>query len=128
MPFDYFRDLVAALDNKGLLRHVTAEVDKDWEISTVARQVFLNMPEHQRYALQFDHVRGFDMPVVVGAFGGSREVYAFGIEATPGELLERWANALCSPIQPELVDSAPCQEVVLTGKDVDLCRFPVPTW
>ncbi|HLG71262.1 MAG TPA: UbiD family decarboxylase [Chloroflexota bacterium] len=128
MPFDYFRDLTAALEKRGLLRHVEAEVDKDWELSTVARQVFLRMAEHQRYALQFDRVKGFDMPVVVGAFGGSREIYAAGIDATPGELLERWADALAKPIQPELVADAPCQEIVLTGKDVDLCALPVPVW
>jgi 4-hydroxy-3-polyprenylbenzoate decarboxylase len=128
VPYDYFRDLVAGLDRQGLLHHVQVEVDKDWELSTVARQIFLNMAEHQRYALQFDHVKGFDMSVVVGAFGGSREVYAFGIDAKPDDLLERWADALAQPIQPELVETAPCQEIVLTGKDIDLCKLPVPTW
>jgi UbiD family decarboxylase len=128
MPFDYFRDHVAGLDNAGLLHHVTAEVDKDWELSTVARQVFQRMPEHQRYAIQFDAVKGFEMPVVVGAFGASREVYAFGIDAKPDDLLERWADALAKPIEPELVDSAPCQEIVVSAKDVDLCQLPVPVW
>jgi UbiD family decarboxylase len=128
MPFDYFRDLVAALEDEGLLNRVEAEVDKDWELSTVARQIFLHVPEHQRYAIQFDRVKGFHMPVVVGAFGASREVYAFGLDATPEQLLERWADALARPIQPELVATAPCQEIVLTGDDVNLCALPVPTW
>ena len=35
MPFDFFRDYVAALDSHGHLRHVSAEVDKDWELSTM---------------------------------------------------------------------------------------------
>jgi 4-hydroxy-3-polyprenylbenzoate decarboxylase len=128
VPYDSFRDYVAALDKRGLLRHAESEVDKDWELSTVARQVFLHMPEHQRYALQFDLIKGFDMPVVVGAFGASREIYAFGIDAKPEDLLERWADALSHPIDPELVDAAPCQEIVLTGDQVDICKLPVPVW
>jgi 4-hydroxy-3-polyprenylbenzoate decarboxylase len=128
VPFDFFRDYVAGLDQHGYLRHVSVEVDKDWEVSTVARQIFLNLPEHQRYALQFDHVTGFDMPLVVGAFGASREIYAFALDAKPEQLLERWADALSQPVQPQVVDAAPCQEVVLTGKDVDLCKLPVPVW
>jgi len=128
MPFDSFHDYVAALDDRGYLRHVTAEVDRDWEITCVARQVFQRMAEHERYALMFDHVRGFDMPVVVGAFGASREIYAFAVDARPEELLERWADALARPVQPETVSEAACQEIVLTGKDVDLCKLPVPVW
>jgi len=128
VAYDTFRDYVAALDAHGYLRHVTAEVDKDWELSTIARQVFQRMPEHQRYALQFDAVKGFQTPVVVGAFGASREIYAFAIDAKPEELLERWADALARPIEPEHASGAPCQEVVLTGKDVDLCALPVPVW
>ncbi len=128
MPFDYFRDYVAALDQHGYLRHVTTAVDREWELTCVARQVFQHMAEHERYALMFDHVAGFDMPVVVGAFGASREIYAFGVDAQPNELLERWADALAKPIQPELVETAPCQEIVLTGPDVDLCKLPVPVW
>src|SRR5207302_2004158 len=65
---------------------------------------------------------------VVVAFGASREIYAFGIDAQPEQLLERWAEALASPLQPQAVDSAPCQEIVLSGKDVDLCKLPVPVW
>ncbi len=128
MPFDYFRDLVGALEDDGLLHHVEAEVDKDWELSTVARQMYLHLPEHQRFAIQFDRVKGFNMPVVVGAFGASREVYAYGIDARPDDLLERWADALARPIQPDLVETAPCQEIVLTGDQVDLSALPVPTW
>ena len=39
MPYRDLREYLKALENKGLLCHVTAEVDKDWEISAVCRQV-----------------------------------------------------------------------------------------
>ena len=38
MPYKDLREYLQVLEDKGLLCHVTKEVDKDWEISAVCRQ------------------------------------------------------------------------------------------
>src|SRR3954464_8765357 len=101
------RDLrahLAGLEARGLLQRVRTEVDRAWEITSVARQVFLQARPERRYALLFERVRGHVHPVVVGALAASRAVYAAGLGVTPAEILGRWATALRSPVEPRLLD------------------------
>src|SRR5919202_76872 len=96
------RDLrahLAGLEAQGLLQRVRTEVDPAWEITSVARQVFLQARPERRYALLFERVRGYDQPVVVGALAASRAVYAAGLGVAPAAILERWATALRCPIE-----------------------------
>ena len=112
----------------GLLHHVKAEVDKDWELSCVARRIYQELPEHQRYALMFDKVKGYDIPVAVGAIAASQIIYAAGLGTTPDKILRRWVNALSSPIEPSVVKDGPVRENVLVEEEVDLSKFPIPVW
>src|SRR5205809_7334243 len=80
MPYRDLREYLQVLENKGLLCHVTAEVDKDWEISAVCRRTFRSIPQDRRPALMFDCVKGYNIPLVVGILGGSREIYATALE------------------------------------------------
>ena len=45
MAYRDLREYVGVLEERGKLHHVTAEVDKDWEIAAVCRRVFLNEEE-----------------------------------------------------------------------------------
>ena len=81
-----------------------AEVDPAWEITSVARQVFLQAQPERRYALLFERVRGYSQPVVVGALAASPAVYAAGLGVAPSDILERWATALRAPVEPRLGD------------------------
>ena len=40
MPFEGLRDYLEALEEKGLFHWVDKEVDKDWEIASLARLIF----------------------------------------------------------------------------------------
>src|SRR5258708_12519855 len=80
MPYRDLREYLQVLDDKGLLCHVAAEVDKDWEISAVCRHTFRTIPEQRRPALMFDKVKGHTMPFVVGILGGSRRIFATALE------------------------------------------------
>lgn len=130
MPYQDLRDYLSALESKGLFRWVEQEVDKDWEITCVARLLFRKHPPENRFALGFRNVKGYDVPVVVGAISASREVYAtaLGIEPTREAISAKWAEALENPIEPELTSSGPVQEIVLEGDAVDLNHFPIPIW
>jgi UbiD family decarboxylase len=124
------RTHLALLEREGLMQWVDQEVDKDWEITCVTRLFFQRNSAVNRKALGFRHVKGYDIPVVVGTVSASRQVYvtSLGIGPSPDAVTAKWKQALDNPIEPETVSSAPCQEVVLSGDDVDLNKFPIPTW
>ncbi|MEW5722188.1 MAG: UbiD family decarboxylase [Thermodesulfobacteriota bacterium] len=130
MPYDNFQHYLEVLEREGCLKWIETEVDKDWEITSVARNYFRRVPGTHRRALGFRKVKGYDIPVVLGAIGASRKIYGLALEAEPGfaSLKEAWSKALANPIPPVVVDGGPCKEVILKGAEVDLGRFPVPTW
>lgn len=131
MPYHDLRDYLDTLASKGLLQWVDAEVDKDWEISSVMRLWFQRTAPEGRAALGFRNVRGYTTPVIVGAVSASRQVYAAALEMEPTieAVIEKWRQALDNPLPSQLITGpAPCQEVVLEGDQVDLGRFPIPTW
>lgn len=131
MPYEDLRDYLRTLESRDLLRWIDAEVDKDWEITSVTRLWFRRTPPETRPALGFRHVKGFHTPVVVGTVSASRLIYAtaLGIEPTMDAIIEAWRQALDCPLKPEVISGvAPCQEVILEGSQVDLGSFPIPTW
>lgn len=128
MPYNDLREYLVKLEKKNLLKRVKVEVDKDWELSCVSRMMYLHLPEKKRYAIMFDNVKGYDIPVVNGALGASRDVYATALETTVNKIHEKWLYALLNPIEPKMVSDAPCKENILMGEDVDLTKFPIPIW
>lgn len=129
MAFKDLREYLDILTQKGLMKWIDAEVDKDWEISAIARKVYCKK-DSERFALGFRNVKGYDAPVVVGTVGGSRSVYAEALRIGAGveDVIARWSQALGNPVEAVMVSEGPCQEVLMEGDEVDLGRFPVPTW
>ena len=127
MAFNDMREFLAHLEKEGELKRIKAEVDKDWEISTIARKFFLERPPEKRPALIFDKVKGFKIPVVVSVFG-SRRRYALALETTEKGINDRWVKALKDPIEPRIVPTGPCKENIMLGDEVDLGKFPIPIW
>ncbi len=122
------REYLDDLEERGLLKRISKPVNKDWEIAAVSRVVFQDIPQEKRPALLFEHVEGFDIPVVVGALGGSRAIYCQAIGADPKMILNKWKEAIANPIPTMLVKSGVCQENVLMGEEADIFKFPVPIW
>lgn len=130
MPYKDLRHYLQVLEQKQKLFRITKEVDKDWELSAVAKLVFRKIPDERRPALLFENVKGFSIPVATGVLGASREVYAIALETEVNfeEIFQRWSRAQSQPIPPVTVDSGPCQEITYRGDEVDLYRLPVPVW
>ena len=129
MAYIDLRAYLAALEEKGKLKRVAKEVDKDWEIAAVCRQLFLKIPPERRPALMFEKIKGFKIPLVAGILGASREVYAIGLETDSVDGINRkWDQALEKPIPPRLVKEGPCKENMLVGNQVDILKLPVPIW
>ncbi len=122
---------------KGLLVDIDREINKDTELHPLARWQFQGgLPETARRAFVFNNItdskgRRYDIPVAVGALGASPEIYATGLGVPVEEIGDVWLRAVTNPIEPELVDEAPCQQVVMTSEDLTrpdggMTALPVP--
>ncbi len=129
-------DHLKALERHGLIRYVTAEVDKNWELSAIVRWVYLGHDEARRYAVQFDRVKGLDIPVVVGAIGASYKTYAVSLgidpnqprQAVMAQIRKKFNSALEKPLESVLVNTGRCKERIDQGKEINIHKFPVPVW
>ena len=129
MAYQDLRAYLSTLEEKGKLKRVRKEVEKDWEIAAVCRQLFFKVPPERRPAVLFENVKGFSIPVVAGVLGISRQVYAIGLETDSLDGINRkWDQALEKPIPPRIVDRGPCKENILMGDQVDILKLPVPVW
>lgn len=130
MPYLDLRDYLGRLEREGRLKRIATRVDKDWEISAVGRVAFRDIPEAERPALLFENVAGYDIPVVLGALGGSRRIYALALEVEPEPraITEAWRRAASSPVAPRTVGGGPVKDVVREGDQADVTIFPIPTW
>src|SRR3984893_5843950 len=130
-------DHLKALDKAGLLITVDRPINKDTEMHPLGRWQFRGgMEERDRKAFLFTNVidskgRKYDIPVVVGALAANREIYRMGIGCALEEIEQRWMQAASAPIPPQVVENAPCQEIVISGEALDkrgsaLDGLPVP--
>jgi 4-hydroxy-3-polyprenylbenzoate decarboxylase len=135
------RDWIALLEREGELVRVSAEVDPDLEITEIVdRTIRSGGP-----ALLFESPRGARHPLLINQFGTERRMcLAFGVDRLddvaakvsdvlemqpPSGLLEkvRGLQKLKSVAdsRPKSVGKGVCQEIVLTGDDVDLGLLPI---
>ncbi|HQT64817.1 MAG: carboxylase [Acidocella sp. 20-57-95] len=128
---------LAILEAKGLVTRIERAVNKDTELHPIARWQFQGgLDESERRAFLFTNVvdstgRKYDMPVVVGGLAASAAIYASGLGVSVDDIGKVWVNAVASPIDPVIVETAPCQELVITGEDLTkpgggLADLPVP--
>ncbi|MBI4293529.1 MAG: UbiD family decarboxylase [Betaproteobacteria bacterium] len=122
------RDFLAALEEKGLLRRIARPVDRLWEPAALAKWMYQALPEEKRFGMVFENVKGSTIPLVTAALGANTAAYATALGVQPQEINDALVRAFRNPIAPKLIDTAPCQEVVMTGKEVRLSRLPIPVW
>ena len=139
-PYTDLKDFLAALERAGELRRVDRPVDPTLEISEiVTRTVRAGGP-----ALLFERPTRGEMPLAINLFGTEKRMaMALGVDSLD-EIGDR-IGALIKPelpvgwsgireglgkvmqlksVPPSKVKTAPCQEVVYPGDDVDLGRLP----
>jgi 4-hydroxy-3-polyprenylbenzoate decarboxylase len=150
MPYASLRDFMARLEQSGRLVRVKAAVSPVLEMTEIQTRLLAE----QGPAVLFENVLGtdgkpFGMPVLVNLFGTVERV-AWGMDREPhqlravGETLAflrqpeppgGWREALdmlpmlrtVMAMKPRTVNSAPCQEIVLRGADIDLGKLPIQT-
>lgn len=141
MAFPDIQSFVRLLEERGELLRVSAPVSRDLEITEVAdRLVKKGGP-----AVLFENVKGSDFPLVIGMLG-TRERVALSLGVKDLDDLAAKVNHLIDlkgaggmrgmlgnvgklrdamNLPPRRVKSAPVQEVVWRGDEVDLSRIPV---
>ena len=150
MSYTSLRDFIARLEREGRLVRVTAPVSPVLEMTEIQTRLLAESGP----AVLFENVVGeggrrYDMPVLVNLFGTVERV-AWGMDREPHQLREigetlaflkqpeppgGWREAMemlplvrtVMAMKPKTVGSAPCQEVVLQGADIDLGRLPIQT-
>jgi len=115
MP-ETFRAMLTRLDEDGEILRLGKEVD--------ARHLSALIVKADKPIL-FERLRGFDLPAVGGLFW-SRKRLARALGWPESELGTRFMAGIGKTIEPVLVEDAPVQEVVRTGRDVDLTELPIP--
>ncbi len=148
MPYASLRDFIARLEGAGKLVRVTAPVSPHLEMTEIQTRLLAE----QGPAVLFENVVRRDggryaMPVLVNLFGTVERV-AWGMDREPHQLREigetlaflkqpeppgGWREALellpllktVMAMKPKTVGSAPCQDIVLTGNDIDLGALPI---
>ena len=145
MPYHSLREFIDRLENENELVRIKDHVSPILEITEITDRVS-KQPGGGK-ALLFENVEGSNIPVLINAFGSSKRInMALGVRdiekipndidkylkiKPPSSLLEKvkllpmLLEAAAFP--PKMVSSrqASCQEVVLTGDDVDLGEIPI---
>src|SRR5258705_5118111 len=147
MKYADLRDFLAQLERRGELKRIRAEVDPRLEMTEICDRVL----KAGGPALLFEKPTGHTIPVLGNLFGTPRRValgmgeetvdalrevgklLAFLKEPEPPKgLKDAWQNT--RPVFMKVLDmapkersSAPCQDVVWEGAEVDLARLPVQT-
>jgi UbiD family decarboxylase len=131
------REFLHALKELGDLQEIEREVDWNLEMGAVTRRSMdlrAPVPLFSRIKGVEPGFRAFGAPGGLSAephFTYGRINLALGLpaDAPPLDIIKQLAAARSRPlIPPRLVNAAtaPCKENIVTGKDVDLLRFPTP--
>jgi len=147
MKYADLRDFIAQLEKRALLKRISTEVDPRLEITEICDRVLKSGGP----ALLFERPKGHSIPVLANLFGTAERValgmgeesvtalrevgklLAFLKEPDPPKgLKDAWQNTRPVFMQvmhmaPKERASAPCQQIVWEGADVDLSRLPVQT-
>ena len=143
MGYKSLQHFVEVLEKKGELVRIKEPVSPFLEITEITDRV------NKKYgpALLFENVPGYDMPVLMNAFGSMKrmclalevgsleevaaEILSFLEAEAPDTLIKKLKMlpklARLANIFPRTVTKAPCQEIVLREGEVDLTKIPVLT-
>ena len=144
MPYRDLREFIAFLESKGDLRRISAPVSTELEMTEIAyRSLRADGP-----ALLFENVVGHDMPVAINLFCSERRMN-WALEVEDADALAARLEAMIEMVQggppqgvlnklrtlgrlvhvgafqPRTISNPPCQQVVLSGEEVDLYSLPI---
>ncbi|WP_094604823.1 3-octaprenyl-4-hydroxybenzoate carboxy-lyase [Sporomusa silvacetica DSM 10669] len=144
MAYNDLREFINVLEARGWLKRITQPVNCELEITEITDRVS-KMQGDKNVALLFENVIGYDMPVLMNAFGSmDRMALAFGVEKIDDiaqeirqilklpyislqnklDLVKIIPTAKRAINFPKYVKNAPCKEVIIKDKP-SLDKFPI---
>ena len=109
------RDFIEQLKNNGELTKITKPVSTEYEMAGIINA----LAEKPVY---FDQVKESTYPIVAGLVS-SKDLICRSLGINKDQLLPKLLDAIEHPIAPEIVQKAPCQEVIEI--DVNLNSLPI---
>ncbi len=146
MKYKDLRDFIAQLEALGELKRINIEIDPTLEMTEICDRIL----KAEGPAVLFENPKGHNMPVLGNLFGTPKRV-AMGMGQESVEALREVGKLLAYlkepdppkglkdawdklPVlkqvlnmAPKVLTSAPCQEIVWEGDDVDLNKIPIQT-
>ena len=150
MPYNSLREFITYLESKSKLVRVSEPVSPYLEMTEIQTRLL----SEDGPAVLFENViktdgQKYNMQVLANLFGTVERV-AWGMGREPGDLKQigktlaflrqpeppgGWREAIAMlpllktvmAMKPKTMTSAPCQEIVLQGDDVDLSKLPIQT-
>src|SRR5437660_3073921 len=150
MPYSSLRDFIDRLEAASRLVRVAAPVSPYLEMTEIQTRLLADGgPAALFENVTRETVGGYEMQVLVNLFGTVERV-AWGMDREPHELREigetlaflkqpeppgGWREALemlpllrtVMAMRPRTVNAAPCQEIVLRSREIDLGLLPIQT-
>lgn len=146
MQYKDLREFIAALEQQGQLKRISAEIDPVLEMTEISDRTLRSAGP----ALLFENPKGSDIPVLANLFGTPERVamgmgqdsiedlrevgklLAFLKEPEPPKgMKDAWEKLpifkQVMNMAPKVVKKAPCQQHVISGDDVDLSKLPIQT-
>lgn len=134
MAYNDLREFLKVLEKEGELQRIDVPVSCDLEIAEITDRISKS-PEGKNKALLFTNVKGYDMPVLINAFGSTKRMN-LALEVDNLDQIADRITKLVKPKVPETIMAkmamlptlmevgqfppklsrmpAPCQEVVIT--------------
>lgn len=144
MAYNDLREFIAALEARGWLKRISQPVDCELEITEITDRVS-KMQGDKNVALLFENVKGYDIPVLMNAFGSmERMALALGADKIDDiaqeirQILKLPYISLQNKLDlvkiipaakrainfPKYVKNAPCKEVIIKDRP-SLDKFPI---
>ncbi|MGZ8154495.1 MAG: UbiD family decarboxylase [Burkholderiales bacterium] len=121
MPYEDFRQFLDVLRKHGEL----IDIDRPIALSDVAK-VMKHSYRREGPAVQFNK-NGTAYPLVCGIYS-TRSKALLAFEADEKNIVAKVLAGLGNPVAPTLSSRGPCHDVVITGRDIDITRFPIPQY
>jgi len=123
MPYQDFRQFLDVLRAQGELVDINRAVDLKNDVGKTLRQSYAR----QGPAVVFTQ-NGTAHPLVAGVYSTRRKAL-LAFEASEDTIFDKVLHGLDNPIPPRVISGpAACQDAVLTGRDIDITRYPIPTY
>ena len=127
MAVSDLRGFIAALERSGDLVRIKREVNWDMEVGAISRRAY----EKAGPALLFEKIKDYPpgYSILNGPVGTWRRVaVALGLppETSVRQLYAAYEEKHERKLSPVTIDSAPCQENLMAGPEVDVYQLPAP--